>query len=118
MSIIDWNVLLTSESIGTLFPSIIPVVTGDPGLWLKCPIEATFHSCLVDDTERSQLIVTGFINQCWNDGMNWKKDNNLRYPSDDIIGLIRSFHCEQTIHLFSRFKNMEHWVINLVDLFN
>ena len=34
---------------------------------LKCPSSDCFRACLVDDTQRSDLIVSGFINQYWNE---------------------------------------------------
>ena len=81
---------------------------------IKCPMKGLFHACLVDDKTRSDLIVNGFINECWNEEK-FKNNENLRYPSDDIIGLIISFHCVQIVHLFERYV-IAHWTIHLIDL--
>ena len=82
---------------------------------IKCPIKMPLHACLVDDTERSDVIVKGFINECWNEEK-FKNDDNLSYPSNDIIALILSFHCIQIVHLFKRYRP-DHWTITLIDLF-
>ena len=43
-------------------------------------MKGRFQAGLVEDTERSDLIVTGFINECWNEEK-FKNDHDLRYPS-------------------------------------
>ena len=81
---------------------------------IECPMKDDFQACLVKDTVRSDLIVTGFVNEFWNEE-GFKNDDNLRYLSNDIIGVIVLFYCEETIHLFRRY-GPGHWTMNLIDL--
>ena len=82
---------------------------------IKCPMSDAFSACLVDETERSDLIITGFINECWTEEK-FKNDDNLRYPSNDIIRVILLFHSEQMVHLFKRYRAKGHWQIYLIHL--
>ena len=71
---------------------------------------------MVDDTQKSEVTVDGYIRQCWNNHK-WN-EQDLRCPSDDIIGLIKAFYCVQMVHLFLRgcHGNGQYWTMNLDQL--
>ena len=83
---------------------------------IRSPFSGSCHACLVDNMQNADLVVNGFINECWNVGK-WKNDAiDLRYPSIDIIGLIVSFYCIQTVYLFG-ISSLQYFQIDLMDLF-
>ena len=82
---------------------------------IRSPFSGACYACLVDNTQKTDLIVNGFVNECWNKHK-WKNDDiDLRYPSIDIIDLIASFYCIPTVYLTLR-SSTRYFKINLVDL--
>lgn len=75
---------------------------------LYCPRKGNFHACIGHDTINNELLVRGFIKDCWK--LNIFK--NVRRLSDVVIRLIQSYHFDEVIHLFDK-KDGAHWKIKL-----
>eukprot|EP01084_Bolivina_argentea_P100609 180588_1 len=78
---------------------------------MKCPNNGDFYAHLEFGFMSNDLIVFGFIRNCWNR----QEFVGLRKPSDDIIEMIQMFHFTEIIHLFDRKKGTQ-WKIDIVHI--
>ena len=75
---------------------------------LQCPQKGNFHAIVGHDTINNELLVRGYIKDCWK--LNLFK--NVRRLSDVVIRLIQSYHFDEVIHLFCK-KDGSHWKIKM-----
>ena len=74
---------------------------------IKCPIKAMrLNAYLMVDGDRNELLIEGFVRNCWND----EQFGDMRYLSDDVILVIVSYFSADFVHLFDK-SDGKHWKI-------
>jgi len=75
---------------------------------IDCQESGTFKAINMSQPKNEELGCHGYIRNLWK----LPQFNGILYPPDYLIQIIRSYFCEETIHLLSP-NGSGHWRINL-----